>query len=159
MNDKDFMRFITKVKIGDGCWEWAGYISELGYGKFSINGKSRGAHRASYRLFVGDIPKKLEICHRCNNRKCVRPSHLYAGTHVQNIQDSKNTPRPFGENSGKSIFTDGDIVDIRRIYRAINPGIKEIYKTDKLIAKMYNCSYHTIRKIVNRNTWKHIAEE
>jgi hypothetical protein len=73
-------RFISKVRepfdAHNDCWEWTGFKSDDGYGQISLNGKSAKAHRVSYELFVGPIPKGHQIDHMCRNHACVRPDHL-----------------------------------------------------------------------------------
>lgn len=81
-------RFLEKVKVAEsGCHEWQSTIHRDGYGKFWHNGAIRAAHRVSYELFCGEIPKGKHILHTCDNRKCVNPEHLYAGTAKDNVRD------------------------------------------------------------------------
>jgi hypothetical protein len=68
------------------CWEWTGAIQSRGYGSLSINGKTYNAHRVSFTIHNGYVPK-LNVLHKCDNRKCVRPDHLWEGTHQDNIDD------------------------------------------------------------------------
>ena len=69
-------RFFKKVKKTAYCWEWLGCKNGTGYGWFGMNKEIMGAHRASYELFVGKIPKGMTIDHKCRNRSCVNPKHL-----------------------------------------------------------------------------------
>lgn len=80
-------RFWDKVKIGDGCWEWqANYArSGLPYGTFWF-GKMRYTHRMVWYLIHAVWPS-LDVLHSCDNPKCVRPSHLFLGTHTENMHD------------------------------------------------------------------------
>lgn len=79
-------RFWPKVRKSDGCWEWTSKRYPNGYGCFFIAGKrSVGAHRFSYELAKGPIPKGLVIDHLCRNKACVNPAHLEAVTNSTNI--------------------------------------------------------------------------
>lgn len=81
----DTTKYWEKVNKTSGCWKWGAWSNGKGYGLVRINGKSYLAHRISYEIAYGEIPKGLVIDHICNNTKCVNPSHLQAITQQQNI--------------------------------------------------------------------------
>jgi hypothetical protein len=80
-------RLWAKVEGDDyiGCWNWTGSVNEKGYGRLSVNGKPRRAHRLAYEHMIGEIPQGLELDHLCKNRRCVNPWHLEPVTHLVNV--------------------------------------------------------------------------
>lgn len=80
-------RFWERVQKDDGCWEWTGATSAAGYGVFGKNTKLWFAHRFSYELSNGPIPDGMFVCHQCDNPRCVRPDHLFLGSHKDNMKD------------------------------------------------------------------------
>lgn len=83
------IRFWEKVdKRGpDDCWLWTGSADRDGYGRQRVGNRPRLAHRVSYALEHGDIPKGLLILHRCDTPACVNPAHLRAGTQQENMAE------------------------------------------------------------------------
>jgi hypothetical protein len=80
----------------DKCWEWQGGKSKDGYGYLHLAGQTKLAHRVSYELHHGEIPKGLVICHKCDNPPCVNPKHLFIGTHLDNAVDRDKKGRGRG---------------------------------------------------------------
>lgn len=98
---RDKMWFWDRVNISDevdGCWEWSGRLTTAGYGFVRVvvgrnKRKQIFSHRVSYEMVYGPIePQSLFVLHKCDNRKCVRPDHLFLGTQLDNVRDaiSKN---------------------------------------------------------------------
>lgn len=100
--DAEVARFWAKVEKSDGCWLWTASLVE-GYGRFyrfgSINAK---AHRFSFELAAGPIPDGMLVCHTCDNRKCVRPEHLFLGTPSDNMRDAVQKGRLVTPTAGRA---------------------------------------------------------
>lgn len=92
-------RFKTKFKVSySGCWEWSAGKLSSGYGQFfwgRVDGKDKNikASRAAWFLLRGSIPDGLMVLHKCDNKACVNPEHLYLGTHADNMRDSVERQR------------------------------------------------------------------
>jgi len=152
----DAQRFWKKVRKSSGCWEWQGHLSN-GYGIFGHDTK---AHRASWQLSVGAIPVGLCVLHRCDNRACVRPDHLFIGTVGDNNKDRAAKGR------SKGTFPSGDAhpakqrlggkhwcaklsgVDVLNIRNKSESG-----ETQTAIARHFNVHPATISRIVRRE-WR-----
>lgn len=91
-------RFWRNVLKTDGCWVWSGLINVSGYGSMWINGVECTAHRFSWKIHFGAIPDGMCICHHCDNRKCVRPDHLFIGTRADNNADRERKGRNYRSN-------------------------------------------------------------
>lgn len=159
MNKTILERFAEKYEIDPdtGCWNWTGAKSSFGHGSLRVSGKSLGAHRISWELHCGEIPLKMEICHHCDNPKCVNPDHLFLGTHQDNIRDMATKGRggkTRGEATNTAQLTEAIILEIRHSYK-MNVSIYGCHTISKL-AEYFGVPSSTIRKIVTRNTWKHI---
>lgn len=156
--DRAKKNIITKVNISDsGCWEWTGCIQKNGYARVTYCNKTMGAHRLSYLAFVGDIPEKMDVCHSCDNRKCVNPSHLFIGTRKQNMEDCvKKNRQAKGEKLGcrkgslspASKLNEHQVLEIRELLKS---GLKHAQ-----IAKEFGVTADNISKIATGKTWSHI---
>jgi hypothetical protein len=97
-------KFLSKCEITDDCWIWKAGKMPQGYGSFSVNRKTYSAHRFSWRMFIGEVPPGLFVCHKrhCNNKACVNPNHLYLGTNRENQLDSVATGNFRNQNTNKT---------------------------------------------------------
>jgi len=142
-------RFWTKVKKTETCWIWAGATSN-GHGVFrpSRSRQNVRAHRFIWELVNGRIPNGKFVCHHCDNRPCVRPDHLFLGSHQDNMTDMTTKNRQaLGERNGRAKLNAKIIEYVRS--RA------GIHKHSEL-AQELGVSIATIRHIVNRRIWRHL---
>lgn len=140
-------RFWSKVEKGEDCWNWQGSGMTNGYGSFSIGRKTLSAHRFSYEIAHGEIPQGLYVCHRCDNRRCVNPKHLFLGTAKDNEADKVRKGRQaYGEKNGCSKLTWQEVDEIRDLS---SQGISQ-----RKIATIYNVSQRAIWQVVNYRKWK-----
>ena len=98
-----FKRFHRLFSIAtNSCWEWQSITGSSGYGMLKVFGKMVSAHRFSYELYKGEIPKGLEILHSCDNKLCVNPDHLRIGTHSENMRETIGKPKVWSKSPGRS---------------------------------------------------------
>lgn len=149
----DVERFWSRVvkQDGDGCWEWQGSLNISGYGLISIDGKNELTHRFSWELENGPIPDGLYACHHCDSRICVRPSHIFIGTHMDNMQDmiakGRDHKNPnVGEACPQSKLTNEAVLAIRS-----SVGVSK----DEL-AERYGVSRAAIVDVLMGRRWKHL---
>lgn len=144
-----FMLYVQKSDNPNGCWEWTGSKLPNGYGGFEIKHKKYLSHRVSYALFINMIPDGLEVLHKCDNKSCVNPSHLFLGTQKDNMQDMKNKNRQArmkGETNGSHKLIKQEIYKIREM-------IEQKFYTQKELANMFGVNEKTIRRIKLGKTW------
>lgn len=129
-------RFLEKVKqMESGCHEWQAGQARGGYGKFTVWPKTTTAHRVAYELFVAPIPNGKCVLHRCDNRLCVNPAHLFIGDTVDNIRDMDQKQR----RGTKSRLTYADVEQIKQM-------LADRY-SQQFIAEKFNVNQTVISRI------------
>lgn len=144
--DERFLgRFVSYVDTSGPCWNWTNKTDGKGYGRFydPRSMTTRRTHQLMFEAMHGFKPE--EILHECDNTSCVKPTHLKAGTHVENMRDMAKKARG---NTAK--LTPDDVRHIRSTYVAGHGG------TSGVLQKTYNISRHTVRQIALRETWKDV---
>lgn len=151
---KEFDTYYTK---GTDCWLWTGHINSDGYGEYYYGGSRMKAHRYSYQLYKGPIPKGLVIMHSCDVTSCVNPDHLSAGTHADNMADmwakgrgwngDKNGQRKYpgaaaNENNGNAKLTDDQVRMMRMLH-------EELEVSQRKLAVIFGISRGQVNNIVN----------
>jgi hypothetical protein len=134
-----------------GCWIWLGSNNGKGYGH--LTNPSRRIHVMSHRLswmfFRGQIPDELKVLHKCDNRLCVRPNHLFLGTQLDNMKDCISKGRKeVGEDNARSKLTESQVLEIRYLY---SEGLSR-----REISKIFDVLPNQIRLIVKNLRWKHL---
>lgn len=147
-------RFWAKVDRSGECREWRGTRDRHGYGIIKIrsgnDAKTKRAHRVAWELINGAIPDGMYVLHRCDNPPCCNPTHLFLGTHADNMDDMKAKGRQAsGEHHGRAKLTDGEVANIRGL---IGVGVPV-----RAIARAKRLSRRAIRAIASRETWRHVA--
>jgi hypothetical protein len=151
-------KFWSRVNLLGNCWEWNGPRGTGGYGEFAALGWRHGAHRYSYELTYGPIPAGHMVCHRCDNRPCVRPDHLFVGTQLDNMRDAKAKGRTSsgdrhysrlrpdlvlrGERKGTVKLTDKQVEEIRQLYRP------DVRGSQIALARQFNISPAQVCRIL-----------
>jgi hypothetical protein len=153
-----FWEKVDRTGGEDACWIWMRCVDTNGYGALKVWSKKVTAHRYSYELAYGLVPEGLEVCHRCNQRLCVNPRHLYAGTRQQNVADmiaagtSGLRPPPVkqGVDHPYATLTEAEVLDI---YQRAWSGESQIQ-----IAREYGVSKYTVSDIKHGKSWQHLTK-
>lgn len=152
-------RFWSKVDRGGpvarvgltACWVWTASIGSTGYGQIWLSASGRKhykSHRLAWQFTHGAIPDGMCVLHRCDNRCCVNPEHLFLGTNLDNIADRVAKGRNHditGEKNPRARLSENEVLAIRASL-----------ERDRVLSKRYGVSYSLISQIRNRYVWKHI---
>ena len=150
-------RFWEKVNVRgpDECWEWTA-ASLRGYGKLKLprSRKLMYAHRLSWVLENGNIPKGMLVCHTCDNPPCVNPGHLFLATQTGNMADARRKGRiPRGECKPNTSLKDAEVGEVRKIWDNWS-GMR--HGLIKRMAKAYKVDRRIMGDNVHRRAWDHL---
>lgn len=151
-------RLMSKVRVDEatGCWQWTASCRRGGYGQLGLKGGVFTAHRLSYIVHIGEIPGGMFVCHRCDNRKCLNPAHLFVGTAAENTADMMTKGRFVlgrryrGEEIRSAKLSEAEVIAIR------NKHIPRQY-TRKQLASEYGVSVATIKNVLCGRCWSHVG--
>lgn len=148
----DVDRFLSHVYLNkdkpEACWTWMGANKGNGYG----HTKYGPAHRRSYELFVGAIPNGMDVCHKCDNRACVNPAHLFIGTRKDNMQDAKRKGRLA---TGESIKAKrGEASRLAKLKWSDVNAIRVSTAASSELAVEFGTDVSNIRLIRRNKTWR-----
>ncbi len=143
----------ANIKGPNECWEWKSTKGTKRYGTFKYKNKTWTVSRLAFFISGGKLTEgKNCVLHSCDNRKCVNPAHLFAGSNKDNVLDrvrKNRSYRPMGEKAPKAKLTEAQVIKIREVYKNGGMSIAQI-------ANIYSVHYGTIHSIIKRGTWRHL---
>lgn len=137
-----------------GCWNWGGSLSKNGYGTVTFNYRTHLTHRLAYELYHGVKLRTRWVLHRCDNRRCVNPKHLWLGDARDNNRDmrakgrSRIGAKPRGSAHHMAKLSEHDVCTMRTLYRW---GMRMAH-----IAQSYSLTHGAAANAVRGKTWRHV---
>jgi hypothetical protein len=152
--EKRFWEKVDKSGGADACWLWTAALEGGGYGQFRVGRKLIRASRLAFALTNKSIPAGMCVCHRCDNRRCCNPTHLFLGTNADNMADCKEkgrlkVPVLRGEGNGASKLTEADA---REIVAEADKGVRSAE-----LARRFGVTNDAVNRLVRGNTWGHVT--
>ena len=142
-----FWEKVDRFSNPSGCWEWMAAKTQWGYGVLRTNNRNMHSHRVSWGLHFGTVPEGLCVLHKCDNRGCVRPDHLFLGTYRDNLHDMlvkgrSNYAR--GEKAGQAKLKEHEVCKIRKMRGSMSA---------REIGEMFGVSGSAIAGIFSERSW------
>ena len=142
------------VVLPTGCVEWAGYRQAIGYGIIGTGSRTDGSrrtmltHRAAWEVAYGPIPDGVMVCHKCDNRACINPEHLFLGNQTDNMRDMIA--------KGRKRVAKGETHPKTKIDKALAERIREQHHngcSQNSIAKEHGISQYIVWRVINHQHW------
>ena len=153
MTGEDVLFWSRAERLESGCLEWRGAVLPDGYGVVTrrrVRKTSLKAHRYAYEITSGPIPAGMCVCHRCDNRRCIEPGHLFLGTHAENSADAVQKNRvAYGVRQHSVKLTVDDVREIRALYL---DGLSK-----RALSLRFGVVRDTIRKVLDGRTWARVV--
>lgn len=152
-----YERFWAKVeRCGpDECWPWLGATHPFGYGRIGVGRRSTGdrrtetAHRVSWEINIGPVPRGKHVLHRCDNPPCVNPAHLFLGDQAENAHDMYRKGR--GRGQFPAVLAPATVQEIRGRLRA--------GESQDSVARALGISQTSVSQIARGQTYKIVPDE
>lgn len=139
--------FLSKIKKQDDCIIFTGSKDRDGYGKIQVNNHQYRAHRLSWLLIHGNIPKNMCVCHICDVPDCINPDHLFLATNQENTADRNRKHRQCtGDNMDRSKLSSTIVKEARELYSTGETSIRKL-------ASKYGVCYATMREALTYRGW------
>lgn|SRR6266850_556922 len=145
------------VKLqGNSCWLWQGFVEKSGYPRISIglrHGRNLRANRVAWQLKYGKIPEGKLVLHSCDNKRCVRPSHLFLGTHQDNMDDmvKKGRSLKMDETFARRFPCKLSVEKAKEIRTLHSTGVQQ-----KTLAEKFSVSRALVCAIVHNKVWQEV---
>lgn len=161
LSERALKRFLSSIPIrpDEGCWPWMAEVNKDGYGRFSIKGKRRFAHRIAFSLAYGPMVSGRLVLHRCDNPRCVRADHLFLGSDKDNSDDMANKGRH--RLQSRPWLQAGERNPIAKLTAALVQASRERYSLGGIeigeLARSYGIGAASLRLAIKGITWKHVG--
>jgi len=124
--------FWSRVDRSKDCWNWTGCKTHFGHGRVVFTRKEYLTHRLAYVISIGDIPAGMYVCHHCDNPSCVRPTHLFIGSAMDNVRDMYDKGRQHthqGESHPMAKLKTGEAQLLNKLFGKVSAkNLSKIFK-------------------------------